>query len=832
MKFNIFMIAFLICSTQMFYSQEDDGVVALALPVRNSLMFNQHVINPTFSFVRQQHKYINFSNKREWVQFEDAPETYIFGYSGRFAENIGAGISLFQQNYGVLTTFGGVANFAYNIRLNADSNLTFGLNVGAYNSGLNSGNVVTNFPDPSLNNIPSNFLLTINPGINYGIEFFDFGVSINNLALYNINTSELIQDNPEQSFQAHMMYTGYMGNYGFFSESRFSGLIRSEFKTDQTVVSGLAMLLLPKGIWAQVGYNSFYGASGGLGLNITKEIAIEYNYEKDMANQAFFGPSHEITIAYKLRNKQYYDYSREDDVSALISADNKKKPLVRKATTSAQVAANKAAKAEVLAQEKAQAEEAVKAKQLTEANAKAQAEKEALAKLDAAQKAKELVATEAKIAAENKAKAEEEARLKLEAQEKASIIQQAKIAAAAKEKADAEARKAAETKEKQAAEKAVAEAQAQRIAEAKEKAVAEANAKLEADRVEAEAQARLEAEAKEKAKAEAQAKLDAQAKLEVEAKAKAEENARLAALAQSKADSIAKMAATIPTDNLEISLDAIDKLTEESNVLLAKFSAAVDIKNKDLKDLKEENDLSDQGIYAEPKPFKSVTEENNAIETIKFNLDNVIKAREQRIKELEDLYDEQLRFATIVNDTVMLYYQKTIKKLKTEQLKTIQTKAELVTNLKDINIATEVERKRRIKRAAYNNEEDRQVQDNATLERIKQNTPISTKPIEATDFDFGEERTGNIQILKNVNKVEEGFYLIVAVHKDITKRDEFLTKTVASGEKNINFFYDVNTSKYYIYSQKFETIEEANDALKSKGSKPFNNKLSIIKTEN
>ena len=163
MKFKLMVIALIFCSIQNFYSQEDDGVVALALPVRNSLTFNQFLISPTFSFVRQQNRFISFTNKREWVQFENAPETNIFSYSGRFAENIGAGLGLFQQNYGVFTTFGGVANFAYNVRLDTDSNLTFGLNVGAYSSGLNSGNVITNFPDPSLNNIPSNFLLTINP---------------------------------------------------------------------------------------------------------------------------------------------------------------------------------------------------------------------------------------------------------------------------------------------------------------------------------------------------------------------------------------------------------------------------------------------------------------------------------------------------------------------------------------------------------------------------------------------------------------------------------------------------------------------------------------------
>ena len=811
MKIKGLIIAFLVCSTQMFYSQEDDGVVALALPVRNSLMFNQYMINPTFSFVRQQNRFINFTNKREWVQFNNAPETYIFGYSGRFAENIGAGVGLFQQNFGVLTTFGGVANFAYNARLNTDSNLTFGLNVGAYKSGLNSGSVLTNFPDPSLNNIPSNFLLTINPGINYGMAFLDIGVAINNLAVYNFNTSELIQDNPEQSIQAHLMYTGYLDSYGFFAESRFTGLLRSEFKKDQTVVSGIAMLLVPKGIWAQVGYNSLYGASGGLGLNITKQIAIEYNYEMAIGELMDFGPSHEITLAYKISSYRNYDYSREDEISALISGDKKRKPAVKSTITSAQVAANKEAKANALAEEKAKAEAAAQAKQLADAKAKEEAEaarKEAEAKVAAievtaeeAQKAKAAEEAKAKLKAENKAKAEAEERLRQDAQEKARIIQQARVEAAAKEKAEQEAKKAAEAKAIADAEKAKAEEQARRDAEVL--------AKAEAEKAKAEEQARLLAEAK------ALADTEEAARLEAEAKAAAEASSP-----------------TVLDDNMAASVDAIDKLTEDSNALMARFQAAIENKNKDLIDLKEENDLSDQGIVTDPKPFKSVTAENNAIEAIKADLDEVIKKREIRIKELEELYDENQRFATIVNDTVMLFYKNTIKKLKTEQLKSIQSKALLTATLKDINEATEFERKRRIKRAAFDSEKDRNTQDKATLQRIKQTTPLSSEPLKEADFDFGEEQSGNIQILKNIKNIEEGYYVILAVHGAVDKRDDFLTKVVATGEKNIDFFYDVNTSKYYVYSQKFETIEEANDALKSKGSKPFNGKLSIVKAEN
>jgi type IX secretion system PorP/SprF family membrane protein len=172
MKTYLLVLILCICSIQKCLAQDEDGVVALRLPNRNSLTFNRYTINPTFSFVREQTKFISVSNKREWVQFENAPLTYLASYSGRFGENIGAGIALFQQNYGVLTTFGGTVNFAYNVQLQRDSNLTFGLNIGAYKSGINTASVISNYEDPSLQNVSDNFLLTVNPGINYGTGFF------------------------------------------------------------------------------------------------------------------------------------------------------------------------------------------------------------------------------------------------------------------------------------------------------------------------------------------------------------------------------------------------------------------------------------------------------------------------------------------------------------------------------------------------------------------------------------------------------------------------------------------------------------------------------------
>ncbi len=771
---------------QISYSQVEDGVVALDIPVRNSLTFNRYIVNPTFSFVREQNKYITATNKRELVGVDNAPNTYLFGYSGRFRENIGTGVGVFQQNYGVLTTFGGIVNFAYNVRIQEDSNATFGLNVGAYKSGLNSGKVITNFDDPALDNIPSNFLITVNPGFNYGTGFMDFGISYNNLVLYNFNTSAMVKENPISGIQGHIMYTGYFGGYGFFGDSRMSLLGRTEFQKDATVISGQAMITIPKGIWAQVSYNSKYGFSGGLGVNLTPQFAIEYNYEKSLGGLSDFGASHEITLAYRFKNDNYYDYSRDDEIAGLLNFDNNQKKKKVAKTPPAETKVNSEEQSRLAAEEQAR------------------------------QEAEE----QSRIAAEEQARqeAEEQSRIAAEEQARQEAEEQARIAA------EEQARQEAEEQSRIAAEE-----QARQEAEEQSRIAAEEQA-----RQEAEEQARIAAEEQARQEAEEQARIAA----EEQARQEAEEQARIAAEEQARQEAEKNKNELLvnPTDRIGKSISKLTSETDQSNVLqtklLSDLAAAVAIKEQDLKDLKEENDLSEQNIYVEPKPFKSISKENEAIELIKINLDEIILKQNKKIKQLESLLEERMVSFPDLNDETNLYYKNRIEELKAEQEKAIREKAKLVSSLKEISIATEFERKRRIKRAAYDNDQDRYSKDRNTLKSLKQTVSLRTTPLELKDIDFGRERNGNIQIVKNVEHAENGYYLVLAVHNNIKKRDEFLSQVISTGNKEVDFFFDVKTNEYYIYSRKFTNINETERALKSKSNEPYNEKITIVKIEN
>ncbi|PZX95410.1 hypothetical protein DOS84_02270 [Flavobacterium aquariorum] len=1146
MKKILLSVFFFCCSIQVFYAQQEDGAVSYVIPPGNSLKFNSFVINPTFSFVRQQSAYITLFNKTQWAGFENAPKTYLLSYSGRFRENEGVALGVFQQTQGVLSTTGLVANFAHNILLQEDSNLTFGMNLSAYKSGVNSGKVVSNYPDPSLENIPSNTILTINPGINYGTAFFDFGLAFNNLVTYNFN-SGILKDDPNKGIEGHVMYTGFIDSYGFFDKSKFSGLIKTEVHKEKTTFSGSAMFTIPKGIWVQGGYHSVLGMTAGVGLNITPKIALEYSYGMGLGDISDLGASHIIVLAYKFKNSNF-DYGDDEEEGALIEPAPIQKASTTKPKADAKTVADaKAAQQQKIAENRAKlaadakakadaVEEAKKAKLSADAkakadaaalalakkqepisktklgaDAKAKADADASAKLIADAKAKEAAkqkiaadtkakadadAAAAKLAADNKAKADADAvAMKLAADNKVKAdadVTAAKLAADAKAKSDAAAAKlAADNKAKADAEaaaaklaadakakadadaaaaklaadnkaKADAEAAAAKLAaDAKARADADAAAKFAADnKAQADAQAaaaklvadakakadadaaaaklaadnkakadadaaaaklvadgkakadadaaaaklaadakakadadaaaaklaadnkakadaesaaaklaadakakadadaaakfaadnkakadaeaavaKLAADAKAKADADAasaklaadnKAKADAQAaaaklaadakakadadaaatklaadnkakadaeaaaaKLAADAKAKADADAaaaklaadnkakadaqaaaaKLAADAKAKADAdaaAAKLAAeskakadaaaaqaeqdkieaaaaaklavealakakadAMPKDEYGKSMDNLTKTLEDSKrkqqQLLSRLDASVANKQKALKEMREENDLSDKGIVKTTVEFKSTSAENAELESIKAQIAEVNRAQAESLDEFNRLYAERLK-KTPKNDLINQNYLKTIENLKAEQAKAEQSNAIMAAKLEQIKVETEIEKKRRIKRAASLNDQDRYTQDLATLKRIKETTKVSSTPLKAEDFDFGESQS-NMQIIKNNKNVESGYYVILAVHTDAQKRDAFVTKTVAAGQKDVNFFYDASSSKYFIYEAMFDNLDEATQALGEKGKKPYNGKMVIVKIQ-
>ncbi|WP_299212938.1 PorP/SprF family type IX secretion system membrane protein [uncultured Aquimarina sp.] len=522
-------------------SSNTSGILPSDIPLHNSLKYNRFLFNPTFSLVRENKNSLNIYNRNPRASFSDNSQTYFLSYSARFEEKTGIGVGLFQQNVGIFRFFGATANYAYNIELNRDMNFTFGMNLSYSQSSLKSNLDEAQVNDDIINNYENSSVFLLRPGVNLNYGNFDVGVSVGNLVTYNLTASELLTDNFEYS--GHVMYTTELDWRRIDNELR--GMVYASKPGEQDLrYGGNVLFEIPKYGWAQLGYNSFYGGSIGIGANITKMISIGYTVEPGIggdSNVAEFGATHEFGLAFnfakeekrrKRRNissksslqrdseirrlkKEILDQNKiirelqRTNSDSLSQAQRSMNRLERSIQEAKEEEARKARELALQREEEVkllnkQAEELAAQKKLELEMTEQKAEEERLA----ARKKLELEMAEQKKAEEAAGRQEEEARIAAEEAAREAEAEQQEAAAEAEEQAKRQAEEAVRLAE------AAAETERQQIAatELAKKEAEEAAAKQEEERLAAQKKLELEM-ATQKAEEE---RLAAQKKLELE----------------------------------------------------------------------------------------------------------------------------------------------------------------------------------------------------------------------------------------------------------------------------------------------------------------------------
>ncbi|MCW5514679.1 PorP/SprF family type IX secretion system membrane protein [Muriicola sp. Z0-33] len=303
-------------------AQEESPFITYDVPSQNLLKYNRFLINPTFSTVREDKSYFNLLHRNQSVSFDDNNQAYFLSYSGRISDHTGLGLSLYTQREGIVSNYGVLANYAYGVKLSEKSNFTFGANLSYYSSGLDESRANPVEIDPLLSGFQDNSLLSFQPGFNISYGQFDFGVFAENLFDYNLKTSESITEFKDKTFSSHLQYTHQFKNAaGILESGRLIPLARArKVGEDEVVLGGSVILDLPKLGWVQGGYDSFYGASAGIGFNLNRRLSLGYTMEKGLSNNFDnFGVTHEISFAYSFTPNLTEDrVMLEDNEDALV----------------------------------------------------------------------------------------------------------------------------------------------------------------------------------------------------------------------------------------------------------------------------------------------------------------------------------------------------------------------------------------------------------------------------------------------------------------------------------------------------------------------------------
>ncbi len=306
-------------------AQEELPFIAYDVPSQNLLKYNRFLINPTFSTVREDKSYINLLHRNQSVSFDDNNQLYFLSYSGRINDRTGLGLSLYTQREGILSNYGVLANYAYGIKLNDKSNFTFGANLSYYSSGIDESRANPIEIDPFLSDFDDSSLLSFQPGFNISYGQFDFGMFAENLFDYNLKTSETVTEFADKTYSSHLQYTHMFENQnGVLEGGRLMPLARARMVgQEEFILGGNLILDLPKIGWLQGGYDSFYGASAGLGFNLNRRLSVGYTMEKGLSNTFDnLGLTHEISFAYSFTPNLTEDrVMLEDGADVLVQND-------------------------------------------------------------------------------------------------------------------------------------------------------------------------------------------------------------------------------------------------------------------------------------------------------------------------------------------------------------------------------------------------------------------------------------------------------------------------------------------------------------------------------
>ena len=272
----------------------------------NQLFFNRHLINPTFSLVRENKSYLNILHRNQHSTFEDNSQNYYVGFSNLINQNTALGIGVYSQWSGVVQQFGFNANYATAVRLGEKSKLTFGTNVTYYNEGVDKNRIVANANDIELNDIKKQSKLALQPGVSLSVGKFDVGLYASDLFSYNQSLNLFTTNLSTQALRTSLQYTHeFNAARGILEGGRIMPLVqvRQSNFDDSLSYMGSFLLDLPKYGWIQSTYDTENGISAGLGFNLSKKMSLGYLMEKSITSEtADLGWNHEVSLAYTFKD--------------------------------------------------------------------------------------------------------------------------------------------------------------------------------------------------------------------------------------------------------------------------------------------------------------------------------------------------------------------------------------------------------------------------------------------------------------------------------------------------------------------------------------------------
>lgn len=293
------------------------GGFSQQIPLIDHYYLNTFLSNPAQAGFNGNQIYL--LNRSQWVDVKGAPQTILGTLEGSFVNNtMGLGLMAYNDQVNIIGRTGVFGTYAYNLSLNKDAIISFGLSMGAEQNSLAFNEIDAEVPleVTLINNSEKQVKFNANAGIALNYKGLYIGFS----ALQLLGSPLEFENEVEQDFK-YAYFKHYLASAAYqfrFSESKFGfkpfAQMRMAQENGQQFDFG-GVFDLKEALWLGAGFRTDYGPNFLAGVRLFNQISLSYSYGLSTADvKKLSRGSHEAMLGITLGSKERAKDSDKDGV--------------------------------------------------------------------------------------------------------------------------------------------------------------------------------------------------------------------------------------------------------------------------------------------------------------------------------------------------------------------------------------------------------------------------------------------------------------------------------------------------------------------------------------
>lgn len=288
---------------------------AQQVPLYGQYYFNKFMYNPAMS---------GHSGNTEATIFGRNQYTGLDGFqtagvtaSGQVNDGkVGLGLYVVSDATLLQTQNSVYGNYAYNIALSPDNQLSLGFGLGVLSNRFNTENIISNDPnDPALRllNQRPGAVLDASIGANLKLSDFQLGISVPQFLGSSQEFTDLQNTSLMYDLQNHLMI---MTSYDIWANDGLKIQPMLLFKNTKNAPGQVDINVVADWVnkgWLGAAYRDGYGVTAMAGIRIAEKLKFGYSYDWSIGDYSqALGGTHEVLLGINLNQNQYKKATEEE----------------------------------------------------------------------------------------------------------------------------------------------------------------------------------------------------------------------------------------------------------------------------------------------------------------------------------------------------------------------------------------------------------------------------------------------------------------------------------------------------------------------------------------